>query len=114
MADRPVVLVTGASSGIGYATALAFAGEQTHVVGTARRAGRLENLKQEIEALPDPCGDFLPVVADVCDPSAMHDAVQKAMEQFGRLDFLVANAGVGHRGAEGKGPGGRLIRLHFD
>ena len=99
MAKRPVALVTGASSGIGYATALAFAREGTHVVGTARRSDRLENLKGDVASLPSDHGDLLPVVADVCRAEAMQAAVEQAMAQYGRLDILVANAGVGHRGA---------------
>jgi len=99
MGDRPVVLITGASSGIGYATALAFARHGTHVVGTARRAERLAKLQQEISALPGDHGEFLAVVADVRDADAMKEVVRRAMEHFGRLDILVANAGVGQRGA---------------
>jgi short-subunit dehydrogenase len=97
--QQPVVMVTGASSGIGYATGLAFARKGTHVIGTARRVDRLEKLKAEIDALPGEHGEFLPVAADVCDAQDMVQAVQQALDQFGRLDFLIANAGVGHRGA---------------
>lgn len=99
MEGQRVVLITGASSGIGYATAVAFAREGTHVVGTARRAERLEALKREIDALPEPHGEFLPVVGDVRESDAVKNAVQQALEHFGRLDVLVANAGVGHRGS---------------
>ena len=99
MTERPVALVTGVSSGIGYATTLAFARDGTHVVGTARRKDRLENLKSEVESLPGDHGDFLPVVADVCKAEALQAAVEQAILHYGRLDILVANAGVGHRGA---------------
>jgi 3-hydroxy acid dehydrogenase / malonic semialdehyde reductase len=98
-AQKPVALITGASSGIGHATALIFAREGVHTAGTARRAERLQQLKQEIDALPGDHGDFLPITADVRDREAIQAAVDQVMAQFGRLDILVANAGVGHRGA---------------
>lgn len=91
-----VVFITGASSGIGYATALAFARRGDHVVGTARRKERLDQLQAEIAALP---GAFLPLVADVRDGAAVENAVAQAVEHFGQVDVLVANAGVGQRGS---------------
>jgi short-subunit dehydrogenase len=94
-----VVLITGASSGIGYETALAFACEGTHVVVTARRAERLAELEKAIHALPAGHGEILAIAADVTDVDAMRNAVQQGIQRFGRLDILVANAGIGHRGA---------------
>jgi len=94
-----VALITGASSGIGRATALAFARHGSHVTGVARRSERLAELEAEINALPDPHGDFLGIVGDVTRADAMQAAVQQTLDRFGRLDVLVANAGVGHRGA---------------
>jgi short-subunit dehydrogenase len=92
-------LITGASSGIGYATALAFAKRGAHVAVTARRAERLAQLQHEIAALNMPHGDCLPIPADVTDAEAMRAAVAQTVERFGRLDVLVANAGVGQRGS---------------
>ena len=94
-----VVLITGASSGIGWAAALAFARASYHVCGFARRAERLEALRKEVESLPRPHGELLPVVGDVRNPRDVRAAVERAMVRFGRLDILVANAGVGHQGA---------------
>lgn len=94
-----VVLITGASSGIGYATALAFARGGAQVAVTARRADKLAQLVGEIAALPVPHGDCLPITADAADAVAMQSAVAQTVERFGRLDVLVANAGVGQRGA---------------
>lgn len=94
-----VVFITGASSGIGRATALIFAKAGYHVAGTARRAEKLESLQEEIDALPDTHGDFLPLTGDVSDAQSLIDATAKTVETFGRLDILVANAGVGHRGS---------------
>jgi len=93
-----VALVTGASSGIGRATALLLAALGDHVVATGRRADRLEALKDEAERVDLP-GVILPVEADVTDPAAMVRAVKAAQDAFGRLDVGVVNAGIGHRGA---------------
>ncbi|MBC8099613.1 MAG: SDR family oxidoreductase [Armatimonadetes bacterium] len=98
MQPGSVVLITGASSGIGQAMAVACAGRGWQVAGTARNSTSLAETQARILALPDPHGDFLPIAADVRDPDAMHDAVRQTVEHFGRLDLLVANAGVGHRG----------------
>lgn len=94
-----VILITGASSGIGRAAAVAFARAGCHVAGTARRADRLEALRQEVDTLPQPHGQFLPLPADVTQAADMQQAVEQAVAVFGRLDVLVANAGIGHRGA---------------
>lgn len=94
-----VVFITGASSGIGRAAALAFAQQGAHVAGIARRSERLAELAVEVNALPVPHGDFLGIVGDVTDAASMNAAVEKTLERFGRLDILVANAGLGQRGA---------------
>ncbi|MBL8155111.1 MAG: SDR family NAD(P)-dependent oxidoreductase [Anaerolineae bacterium] len=94
-----VALITGASSGIGYATALAFARQGTHVAAIARRADRLAELERAVNALPPGHGDLLPLAADVTRPDELHRAVQQTLERFGRLDIVVANAGIGHRGS---------------
>lgn len=93
-----VILITGASSGIGYAAALAFARRGDHVVVTARRADRLAALEAAIHALPAH-GEVLCVEADVTDPAAMQRVVDQAVARWGRLDVVVANAGVGQRGS---------------
>ncbi len=89
--DGKVAIVTGASSGIGEATALALAAEGAKVALVARRAERLSNLVQRIS---ESGGQALPIVADVVDDTQAHEMVQKAKEQFGRVDILVNNAGV--------------------
>lgn len=94
-----VVFITGTSSGIGRATALAFAKAGYHVAGTARRAEKLQSLQEEIDALPASHGNFLPLTGDVSDAQSLIDATAKTVDTFGRLDILVANAGVGHRGS---------------
>jgi short-subunit dehydrogenase len=94
-----VIFITGASSGIGRASALACAKVGFHVAGTARRAERLQSLHEEIQQLSGQHGDFLPITGDVSSAESMQAAVQKTVAQFGRLDVLIANAGVGQRGA---------------
>ena len=94
-----MVFITGASSGIGWASALAFARAGYDVCGFARRAERLNELRAEIESLHSPHGEFLPVVGDVRQAQDVVAAVEKTRARFGRLDVLVANAGLGHHGS---------------
>lgn len=94
-----VVLITGASSGIGRAAALAFSLAGYHVCGFARRAEQLKSLDAEVNKLSTPHGNFLPAAGDVRNPQDLKQAVERASERFGRLDILVANAGVGQHGA---------------
>jgi NADP-dependent 3-hydroxy acid dehydrogenase YdfG len=83
-----VALVTGASSGIGEATALALSSHGAKVALVARRADRLEALAERI-------GDgALVIEADVSDQSAAAGAVQRTVDELGRLDTLINNAGV--------------------
>lgn len=90
LADR-VVIVTGASSGIGEATALELAAAGARVVLAARRGDRLERLAA---AIRDAGGDALAVSTDVTDRSAVEALAQTTREHFGRIDILVNNAGV--------------------
>lgn len=94
-----VAIVTGASSGIGRATCLALARSGVHVVGMARRQDRLSTLADEILGLGVPHGDFEAVIGDVTHFSDCEKAVSVALSRWGRVDLLVANAGIGHRGA---------------
>lgn len=88
--DDTIALVTGASSGIGSATAQALAGEGATVVLFARRRDRLDDLVRLIEA---DGGHAHPHVVDVTDATAVADAVGAVGRQFGRIDVLVNNAG---------------------
>ncbi len=92
---RQVALVTGASSGIGRATALALLRAGVHVVGMARNRERLAELEASARELP---GDFLACPGDVTRADDVSRAVQQGLQRFGRLDLLVANAGIGLRG----------------
>ncbi len=86
-----VALVTGASSGIGEATAVALAREGAAVVIAARRVERLKALE---DRLVEDGARVLSVELDVTHEAACRDAVARAVEVFGGLDVLVNNAGV--------------------
>lgn len=86
--DEAVVVVTGASSGIGTATARLLAARGAKVVLAARRAGRLEALSAELPG-------SLAVPTDVTDPAQVRRLADATLERFGRVDALVANAGQG-------------------
>jgi NADP-dependent 3-hydroxy acid dehydrogenase YdfG len=86
-----VALVTGASSGIGEATARRLAEAGASVVLVARRRDRLEALAAEIEQTG---GSALAVQADITDRAEAEAAVRHSIERFGRLDILVNNAGL--------------------
>jgi NADP-dependent 3-hydroxy acid dehydrogenase YdfG len=86
-----VALVTGASSGIGEATAFVLAGEGASVALVARRKDRLEALSERIG---DIGGRALVIEADLTDQEQAGQAVEMAVHRFGRLDTLVNSAGV--------------------
>ena len=86
-----VALVTGASSGIGRATALAFAAREARVALAARREDELAALAAEIEAAG---GEATYVQADVSVADDVERMVAHTIERFGRLDFAVNNAGI--------------------
>jgi NADP-dependent 3-hydroxy acid dehydrogenase YdfG len=89
--DGKVVVVTGASSGIGEATVRALAAEGAAVVAGARRKERLDGLVEEVT---QDGGKAIAVECDVTDEEQAHDLIQRAVEEFGSVDILVNNAGV--------------------
>ena len=93
--DGKVALVTGASSGIGEATALALAAEGARVAAAARRRDRLEALVKRIE---ERGGQALPLVVDVANEAQVREMVQRTRDTWGRVDILVNDAGVAHLG----------------
>ncbi|MER6274569.1 SDR family NAD(P)-dependent oxidoreductase [Streptomyces sp. NPDC001797] len=90
-----VVLITGASRGIGRAVALAFARQGALLVLAARSAEGLAEVEGEVRALGS---EALSVPTDVTSPEAVLALVDAAVSRFGRIDVLVNNAGIGKVG----------------
>ena len=93
--EGKVAIVTGASSGIGEATAISLAAEGAKVVIAARRGERLEAVAKHIT---DNGGQVLSVIADITDELQVKNLIQKAHAEFGRVDILVNNAGISFPG----------------
>ena len=90
MNPSPVVLITGASSGIGLSAAQLFSEKGWIVYGAARRLERMKSLESKgVRILP----------LDVTDDQSMQDCVQSVIQQAGRIDCLINNAGYGFFGA---------------
>jgi NADP-dependent 3-hydroxy acid dehydrogenase YdfG len=89
--DSKVAIITGASSGIGEATAIALFAEGAKVAIAARRGVLLDQLAQRIEASG---GEALPIVADLTDETQAKNLVQKVYAHYGRVDILINNAGL--------------------
>lgn len=87
---KKVILITGASSGIGYDAALRLAGQGHKVYGAARRVELLEQLRTH---------GVVPIRMDVTDEASMVDGVNSIIDAQGRIDVLVNNAGYGYMGA---------------
>jgi NADP-dependent 3-hydroxy acid dehydrogenase YdfG len=86
-----VAIVTGASSGIGEATALALAAEGAKVAIAARRGHLLKNLNQRIQAIG---GEALEIVTDISDEAQVRQMVEKTHHTWGQVDILINNAGL--------------------
>ena len=90
MKTPQVILLTGASSGIGYDTAIALAKQGHKVYAAARRVERMEPLRQY---------GITPLRMDVTDEQSMQECVQTILSNEGRIDVLINNAGYGYFGA---------------
>jgi short-subunit dehydrogenase len=109
MAERfvgRVVVITGASAGIGAAAARRFAAEGARVVLAARSAGELDSLARELGA-----ERALAVPTDVTDPAAVAALLDRATAAFGGIHVLVNNAGFNHRGPVEHSPVEELARI---
>lgn len=86
-----IALVTGAGSGIGKAAALALAadGLKIGVLGHTR-----EDVSSTVNEIQEEGGDAVPLLADIADEAQMSDAVRQLVDHYGRLDVVVANAGI--------------------
>ncbi len=86
-----VVIVTGASAGIGKSLALLLASQCAKVVIAARRADRLENIAEACRAF---CGEVMVIPTDVSDEAQCKALIDKTIAKYGRLDMLINNAGL--------------------
>ena len=89
--DGKIIVITGASSGLGEAAARHLAAQGAKVVLGARRAERIEALAEEIRTAG---GEALPVATDVTDRAQVANLIDTAVRDFGRVDVLVNNAGI--------------------
>ncbi len=87
------IFITGASSGIGAATARTLVNKGWQVAAFARNAAALEALKSE---LAEATGTLMPFVGDVTDPESVIAAVEQAVSEWGGLDAVIPNAGLGY------------------
>ena len=90
MKSNKVILLTGASCGIGYDTAVALAQQGHKVYAAARRVDRMEPLRQY---------GIVPLKMDVTDEASMKEGVKTLLDAEGRIDVLINNAGYGYFGA---------------
>ncbi|WP_299346604.1 SDR family oxidoreductase, partial [uncultured Maritalea sp.] len=90
LADR-VILITGASRGIGYFTAIEAAKRGAHIIAVARTIGGLEELDDEIQAVG---GSATLVPLDIADGDKIDQMGGSIFERWGKLDGLIANAGL--------------------
>ena len=90
--QKKVVVITGASSGIGKALAKKYAAEGFNLVLAARRIDRLEELRRELSNV-----EVLPVKTDVTSLDDCKNLIDKAIERFGKIDILINNAGISMR-----------------
>jgi NAD(P)-dependent dehydrogenase (short-subunit alcohol dehydrogenase family) len=90
LAER-VALITGAGSGIGKAAALLLAEEGAKIAALGRTE---DELQETVTQIKDAGGEAIPVGADISHPDEMQQAVQKIVNQWGRIDIVFANAGI--------------------
>ncbi|HEY4652901.1 MAG TPA: SDR family oxidoreductase [Cyclobacteriaceae bacterium] len=92
--EGKTVLITGGSKGIGYGIAVRLLEQGANVAITGRSEGAIRRAKEELAKLEK--GQVIGVVADVRNAGAQVRAVEEVVGKWGRLDVLVANAGLGH------------------
>jgi len=97
MFKEQVVWITGASSGIGEALALQFAGAGARLVLSSRREPELLRVRQQCVERGLPAGSVLVQPLDVTDHDAMPGTLARVLERFGRIDMLINNAGISQR-----------------
>jgi short-subunit dehydrogenase len=105
-----VIIVTGASSGIGRATALALAPQRPRLVLVARRQNLLASLEEEIRKAG---GSAAAMVLDLRDSKQVETMIHSTRDRFGRIDILINNAGFGYHGTVEETPAS-VVREIFD
>ena len=93
-----VAIVTGASRGLGFASARALVDEGCHVAICARGAERLEQAAGEMSVAAPSGADVLPIVADVSTPEGVTRVIETTVQRFGGLDVLINNVGLARGG----------------
>ncbi len=91
MIKDKITLITGASSGIGYSTAIALAKEGSKIIAGARRTEKLEELKKTIESQG---GEIITQKLDVTKREDCNNFVNSAIDKYGKIDILINNAGI--------------------
>jgi NAD(P)-dependent dehydrogenase (short-subunit alcohol dehydrogenase family) len=94
-----VALITGGTKGIGYGIAAAFLKEGMNVVITGRRSETIREALRELNGQGNDSAYAIGIEADVRDYESMENLVTQVEEEFGKIDVVVANAGVGHFGS---------------
>jgi NAD(P)-dependent dehydrogenase (short-subunit alcohol dehydrogenase family) len=105
-----VVIVTGASSGIGAATALELGRRGAKVALAARHAAELTGVAQ---AIKQSGGEALPIPTDVTAPQQIERLVRQVIEAYGRVDVLVNNAGIGASGKVAEMPAQEFVQVVY-
>jgi NAD(P)-dependent dehydrogenase (short-subunit alcohol dehydrogenase family) len=91
MIQKPVVIVTGASRGVGASVARWLAKNGSAVILIARSGESLRGVSNEVNSLGGPS---LAIQADICEPDACQESIAKTLARFGRINALVNNAGI--------------------
>jgi short-subunit dehydrogenase len=87
-----VVIITGASRGLGQATALLFGQEGAHIIAASRSSSEIEQTAQQIR---DGGGSAQAIPTDITDPTQVSALFQRVEEAYGKIDILINNAGIG-------------------
>lgn len=95
--ENKVALITGGTKGIGYGIAVSMLKEGMNVAFTGRTGEGVAAAQKELEKIGS--GEVLGIVSDVRDRSSLDNAVRDITNKWGKLDVLIANAGVGHFGS---------------
>lgn len=94
--ENKTAFITGGNTGIGFGIAQALIAEGVNVAITSRSLERAEEAAEKIKASVSSKGNIMALELDVKDFEAQKEAVSKVVGKWGKLDYFIANAGVGH------------------